>query len=124
EQRSRGVWRPSPGAVYPALQQLEDEGLISTEAGGARRTFQLTDRGRGDGEAKPAEGGAPWGGGGHRGGGQGSGPMRLPEHIGPAAMQVTHAGTTAQVARAKQILADTRRALYRILSEDETGEKE
>ena len=27
-ERSDGVWRPSPGSVYPALQQLEDEGLI------------------------------------------------------------------------------------------------
>ena len=27
-ERSGGVWRPSPGSVYPALQQLEDEGLI------------------------------------------------------------------------------------------------
>jgi Transcriptional regulator PadR-like family len=32
EQRSDGVWRPSPGSVYPALAQLEDEGLIRTEA--------------------------------------------------------------------------------------------
>ena len=27
EQRSDGLWRPSPGSVYPSLQQLEDEGL-------------------------------------------------------------------------------------------------
>ena len=27
-ERSGGVWRPSPGSIYPALQQLEDEGLI------------------------------------------------------------------------------------------------
>ena len=31
QERSGGVWRPSPGSVYPALQQLEDEGLIRSE---------------------------------------------------------------------------------------------
>src|SRR6185503_9728292 len=31
EQRSRGAWRPSPGSVYPALQQLEDEGLVRVQ---------------------------------------------------------------------------------------------
>ena len=31
EERSDGVWRPSPGSVYPALAQLEDEGLIRSE---------------------------------------------------------------------------------------------
>ena len=25
EERSGGVWRPSPGAIYPALQLLEDQ---------------------------------------------------------------------------------------------------
>src|SRR5918993_3205588 len=38
ERRSDGVWRPSPGSVYPALQQLEDEGLVApTEEG--RKAF-------------------------------------------------------------------------------------
>src|SRR5688500_1336560 len=31
EERSLGVWRPSPGSVYPALQQLEDEGLVASD---------------------------------------------------------------------------------------------
>src|SRR5262249_23477799 len=46
EERSGGAWRPSPGAVYPALQQLADEGLIEAEESGGRRTFSLTDDGR------------------------------------------------------------------------------
>src|SRR5512144_962499 len=46
EQRSEGLWRPSPGSVYPTLAQLEDEGLIrSAESDGARR-FELIDAGR------------------------------------------------------------------------------
>src|ERR1700744_2439351 len=45
--RTQGVWRPSAGSVYPALQQLEDEGLIQAEAReDRRRTFTLTEQGR------------------------------------------------------------------------------
>ena len=39
--RTSGVWRPSAGSVYPALQQLEDEGLISPEGEGRRRMYTL-----------------------------------------------------------------------------------
>src|SRR3981081_2440201 len=46
EERSEGEWRPSPGSVYPALQQLEDEGLIRTEEVDGRKLFALTDEGR------------------------------------------------------------------------------
>src|ERR1700756_1419759 len=46
EQRSGGVWRPSPGSVYPALAQLEDEGLVGVEERDGRRTYVLTGAGR------------------------------------------------------------------------------
>src|SRR5579884_3118357 len=47
ERRSEGAWRPSPGSVYPTLQQLEDEGLVKTvEQEGGRKVFELTDAGR------------------------------------------------------------------------------
>src|ERR1700687_2884177 len=46
EERSQGVWRPSPGSVYPALAQLEDEGLIRSEEVDARKRFAITDAGR------------------------------------------------------------------------------
>src|SRR5215218_4893726 len=51
EQRSDGVWRPSPGSVYPALQQLEDEGLVRVAPGEGRKAFELTDEGRAHVEA-------------------------------------------------------------------------
>src|SRR5262250_3181652 len=46
--RTQGVWRPSAGSVYPALQQLEDEALIRAEATGEdrRRMYTLTEEGR------------------------------------------------------------------------------
>ncbi len=43
---AEGAWRPSPGAVYPALSQLADEGLIAAEESGSKRVFNLTDAGR------------------------------------------------------------------------------
>jgi outer membrane protein TolC len=42
--------------------------------------------------------------------------------LGSAAMQVSAAGTEAQVERAKAVLKDARRALYRLLAEDEGEE--
>src|ERR1700726_2360074 len=46
EERSDGVWRPSPGSVYPALAQLEDEGLIRSEEADGRKVLAITDEGR------------------------------------------------------------------------------
>ena len=60
ERRSEGAWRPSPGSVYPALQQLEDEGLVRAEESGGRRLFTLTDEGRAYVAENEAELGQPW----------------------------------------------------------------
>src|ERR1700721_942581 len=60
EERSDGVWRPSPGSVYPALQQLEDEGLIRSSESGGRRTFSITDAGREQIANRPEGAPAPW----------------------------------------------------------------
>ena len=46
ERRSDGAWRPSPGSVYPALQQLEDERLVATAEHDGNRVFEITDAGR------------------------------------------------------------------------------
>src|SRR5215472_8148609 len=59
-ERTQGVWRPSAGSVYPALQQLEDEGLISPEGEGRRRMYTLTDEGREYVGAHAAELRASW----------------------------------------------------------------
>jgi DNA-binding PadR family transcriptional regulator len=50
-ERSGGAWKPSPGSVYPTLQLLEDEGLITSAAEGGKKLFSLTDEGRGAAEA-------------------------------------------------------------------------
>jgi DNA-binding PadR family transcriptional regulator len=118
--RSGGVWRPSPGSVYPALQQLEDEGLIRAEAGdGGRRAYQLTDEGRQYAASHADELRAPWDVVAGSFGGAAIEMKRLLGQVGMAAMQVISAGTDAQAAQARQVLTDTRKALYRILAADE-----
>ena len=117
EARTGGVWRPSPGSVYPTLQLLEDEGLIAGEEGEGRRRFTLTDAGRA--EAERQEQRTPW--------------EAVTEGVAPAAWSlrdamgqiaqatwsVAGAGTEAQQARALEILQDARRRLYAILAEED-----
>jgi DNA-binding PadR family transcriptional regulator len=119
-ERSDGVWRPSPGSVYPALQQLEDEGLIRAEAAeGGRRAYQLTDEGRAYVQAHPDEVRAPWD---MFAGAMGDTAREMRSLIGQVAMaayQVLSAGTDSQVTQARQLLTDTRKALYRLLAADD-----
>jgi DNA-binding PadR family transcriptional regulator len=117
ERRSGGAWRPSPGSVYPALQQLEDEGLVRAEESGGRRLFHLTDEGRSHVTEHEAELGAPWDD--VAGGDEHSAELRtLIFGVGAAVMQVVQAGSEEQVAAAAKVLEDTRRSLYRILAGD------
>jgi DNA-binding PadR family transcriptional regulator len=119
-ERSDGVWRPSPGSVYPALQQLEDEGLIVAEAGdGGRRAYRLTDEGRAYAEAHPEELRAPWD---VVAGAVGDSAIEMRNLIGQVAMaayQVLSAGTEGQVSQAREALTETRKALYRLLAGDD-----
>ncbi len=123
-ERSGGVWRPSPGSVYPALQQLEDEGLIRSVERGGRRSFELTDAGRDHVEAHRDELAAPW----ETVAGTVTEELlelrELSMQLFMALMQVAQAGNKAQVAEARRILVDARRALYRILASGDPDETE
>ena len=122
EERSEGVWRPSPGSIYPVLSQLEDEGLVEATKEGSGRVFALTDAGREHVEERREELGEPWkavSGGFPKEAGE----LRdLVFGIGAAAMQVVQAGTAEQRKRAVELLTEARRSLYRILSEDESAD--
>ncbi|MDA8067603.1 MAG: PadR family transcriptional regulator [Actinomycetota bacterium] len=120
EQRSDGRWRPSPGSVYPALQQLEDEGLIraANTEGESGRAFELTDSGRAHlsehGEHRP-----PW----ELGPGEHGHPAHRLHHsirgLARAAAHALHDGTPEQAEAALEILDEARRKLYRLLAGDE-----
>ena len=124
--RTQGVWRPSAGSVYPALQQLEDEALIQAEAGeDRRRMYTLTEEGQAYVTEHADELRASWDA---VTGSVDDAEVQLwhtVRQVMVAVSQVAQAGSAAQVQQAGKILADTRRALYRILASDgeEAGEE-
>ena len=119
-ERSGGVWQPSPGSVYPALAQLEDEGLIQAETPeGGRRRYALTTEGREYVTAHADEVRAPWDDVASSVGTDAIELRKLFGAVAMAGMQVVQVGTPAQVAQAQQILTDARRKLYAILAADD-----
>ncbi|QMU69025.1 PadR family transcriptional regulator [Streptacidiphilus sp. P02-A3a] len=115
-ERSGGSWRPSPGSVYPTLQMLEEEGLISSEETGGKRLFSLTETGRAEAESGPE---APWE---EAGQGEQWGIVRefgvAEGAVRDALRQVVVTGTPEQRAKALAVLADARKRLYLILAEE------
>lgn len=116
EERSGGVWRPSPGSIYPTLQLLADEGLVSAEETAGRRLFSLTDAGRE--EAAKHTDGSPF-------------TQERDEtfevahqfreelgQLGMAVWQVAQVGTEAQRTEILGVLAEARRRAYQLLAED------
>jgi DNA-binding PadR family transcriptional regulator len=117
-ERSGQFWRPSPGSVYPTLQLLADEGLItSTEGSGGKRRFELTDEGRETAQKHATA--PPW-----EEIAQDVDPndVNLRDAIGQlmgATMQVAHAASENQKQRAIEVLNEARREVYAILGEVE-----
>jgi DNA-binding PadR family transcriptional regulator len=114
EERSEGAWRPSPGSVYPALAQLEDEGLIRAEEIDGRKLFRLTDAGRAYVQER-GEQPAPWEQMSGDTSDQASEMGKLVRDIAFAFAQVMRTGSDAQISRARELLVTTRRDIYRIL---------
>jgi len=117
EERSNGVWKPSPGAVYPAIQQLEDEVLIRPVEVDGRKLFELTPEGRAYLEANPSPS-APWDEAAQGGGGTRDAKHQLAK-LWHAYSAVRQDGTPEQVAAASKVLDDARKTIYRILAEDD-----
>ncbi len=116
QERSGGIWSPSPGSVYPALAQLEDEGLIRTQESDGRKLFAITDEGRALLDERGSERPAPW----EQRGDDAVGRHelgRLMHEVAHAFAQVMRTGSEGQVAKAAGVLASTRRDLYRILAD-------
>jgi DNA-binding PadR family transcriptional regulator len=117
EQRSDGVWRPSPGSVYPTLSQLEDEGLIRSEEHDGRKVFALTDAGREHVAARPEGARAPWETLAEGVSSDVHELFGLMRQVGMAGFQLAHTASESQIAEAKKVLNETRRAIYKILGE-------
>jgi DNA-binding PadR family transcriptional regulator len=116
-ERTGGVWQPSPGSIYPALQQLEDEGLVRVVEVEGRKAYELTDEGRKHVDERKDEIGAPWETIVEAAPASEAELRDLGRQLFGALMQVAHAGSEKQVQQAKEVLADTRKALYRILAD-------
>src|SRR3954465_1398067 len=91
-ERSGGRWRPSPGAIYPTINQLEDEGLVTVTAYSGRNLATLTDAGR----ERATAVGDPFAGFATEG--PGVDLRGLIEQLHGAVRQVARSGTEAQVA--------------------------
>jgi DNA-binding PadR family transcriptional regulator len=121
--RTEGAWKPSPGAVYPALSQLEDEGLIEAFDNSGQKAFRLTEAGNQAAatiETKPWEvvnaavaGLAP---------DQFRALWREYEALAGAAKELGRNGNTKQLEDATALLADTRRKFYGLLATGDSGE--
>jgi DNA-binding PadR family transcriptional regulator len=113
EEMSGGLWRPSPGSVYPHLQMLEDEGLVRSSEVDGSRTFTLTESGRA--EAEKAK--LPW-----QEAGESDDEVRTLRlgmgQLMSAAKQLAGAGEKAQIERGISVIQKARKELYQILAED------
>src|SRR5947208_12940520 len=113
EERSDGMWQPSPGSVYPTLQLLEDQGLLTSQEVDGKRVFSITDEGRSElNERRSRPGGAaPWEmqDDSPEGFGKLLGAMA---QLGGAAMQVARAGDAVQVDRGTEIVTGSRTTRY------------
>ena len=117
ESRTGGIWRPSPGSIYPTLQLLEDEGLIVAETSGGRKAYTLTDAGRA--EAETAAQNPPWAQFTDDTMSQVQDFRDAAVGIMSALKQVGFNGTPEQREKALGILNETKRKLYAILADSE-----
>jgi len=119
-ERSNGAWRPSPGSVYPILQQLEDEGLVEIASTVSGKTYNLTDSGKALVEKDRAALGKPWETAAADVSDATSDLFGTLRQVVLSVRQVSMAGSDEQTRKAAAILADARRSIYRLLAEDES----
>ena len=112
--RSGGAWHPNPGAIYPTIAQLEDEGLVTTREEGGRRLVTLTAEGRTYLEERSARLGDPFA---DFAGAPNRPDLREPVHqLHAAVRQIEVGGSEAQLEAAERVLGQARRSLYLILA--------
>jgi DNA-binding PadR family transcriptional regulator len=117
-ERSGGMWRPSAGSVYPTLQQLEDEGLVKGEERDGRKVHSLTEDGKAAAE-QATKGRAPWD---MPGAAEATSLYDQFRPLAAAVAQVSQVASVDTIEKARTILAETRRSLYRLLAEDDRSD--
>jgi DNA-binding PadR family transcriptional regulator len=118
-ERSEGAWTPSPGSVYPTLQQLTDEGFVRSSETEGKRVYELTDEGRAEAESR--SGSLPWEEAAEGADDDLVALRDLAFQVMAATRQVVHAGSKEQLTAAQEILRGARKSLYRLLAEDDTS---
>lgn len=113
-ERSGGAWKPSPGSVYPTLQLLADEGLISASESNGRKTYSLTEEGRAVADAETS---APWDSHGAREKGRASALPKAGIDLAQATAQVGRSGSPKQIEEAVAVLEEAKRKIYSILAQ-------
>lgn len=120
-ERSGGLWKPSPGSVYPVLSALQDEGLVDDEKVEGKRVFSLTAAGRVYTEQNAnalAEVFSQFSPPPGETAGEQPDVRVLLAGLAGAAIQVVANGTSEQLTAAIEILERTRRDLYGLLASE------
>ncbi len=115
-ERTDGAWSPSPGSIYPTLQSLEKQGLVTSEKDGGRRIFTLTEAGLAHAEALPDQ--APW----DEMAVESDPAKRLREAfhaLMTATVQVGRSGSVGHMEKTADVLVEARRGIYEVLAGDE-----
>jgi DNA-binding PadR family transcriptional regulator len=115
EERSGGSWKPSAGSVYPTLQLLADEALITAEENNGRKIYSLTDAGR---VVAGAETSSPWESTQSAATNRHTALPKAGVELAQATAQLNRTGTPEQVQEAVAILDDARRRIYSILAQE------
>jgi DNA-binding PadR family transcriptional regulator len=116
EERTGGRWKPSAGSVYPTLQLLSDEGVVTVETANDRKTYSLTEEGKE--EATAAAASAPWETDTSRESGAFGAVPKAGIDLAQAVTHMVRSGSAAQQEKAVEVLADARRKIYSILAQD------
>ncbi|WP_316670638.1 PadR family transcriptional regulator, partial [uncultured Propionibacterium sp.] len=118
--KSQDLWRPGPGSVYPALQAMTDEGLVTCrESEDGKKIYTITEDGTK--RLEEASGRAPW----ERMTRDMAGMLKLRpamEGLRGAVAQVARSGTEAQRRQVGELLDATRKQIYLILASDDEGD--
>jgi DNA-binding PadR family transcriptional regulator len=117
EERTEGAWTPSAGSIYPTLQMLEDEGLIRGEERDGKRRFALTEAAAAE-QAEKAGDQTPWDAVKADADPEAINLKDSVRKLHHAIGQVFHAADEGQQKQVRELLDESRRKIYAILSEE------